>query len=267
MLWSAPLVLIVALCVRVEGWLDRGFIRLNNRFRAVGPHVQPSPLFLVCLPTTRSVRIKLTALFSDRKRSRDSVRKNLPFTDEEDEQLTSAVKACQEAKQHVSWTKIAAGMGGRSKDQCRRRWIRLVSLYPDKFTSVMEDGSFLFRKRDPNNSFWNKEEDEVLLARIEEFQAARMRVSWVKIAEFIGTKDRVQCASRFSHLAYRSSLYQARVQNIQKDKEWLFRDMDSDWTEEEDELFLRTIREFQAARKKLSHWQLAEVLGTRDALQ
>ncbi|RYH14192.1 hypothetical protein EON65_34005 [archaeon] len=255
----------------VHGWLSRfhknpSHLLFAERLDATKTQTKFSVKSMPCLGT-----VSTTALYMSKSTASDEkghlLRRNRYFSPEEDDLLLQAIRDCQTTKQAVSWSKIAAALGNRDKEQYRRRWHRLIDLHPDKVSSILEDKIILFRRDFDDEHFWTKDEDDKLLASLQAFQIAKRRVSWQTIARNVGSKDRVQCSSRWSYLAFRSTLYQDKIQDIQKDNEWLFRDPDSDWTEQENALFLQTLREFQAARKKVSHVQLAEILGTRDAQQ
>ncbi|RYH12910.1 hypothetical protein EON65_36970 [archaeon] len=190
-----------------------------------------------------------------------SFRESKAWTKEEDEKLLSSLRDYQKAKKKVSWLKLAENFGSREKFQCLSRWNNLVKYHPDKVADIMADKAVLFRSSDFH---WTEKEDEKLLSTLRDFRKAKKKVSWMEVAETMGSRDKVQCTSRWQFLAKR---HPDKVADIVADRAVLFSEPNTNWTDEEDEMSSSALREFPKARQSVSWKEVAAKMGSRDTGQ
>lgn len=97
-----------------------------------------------------------------------------PWTQNEDEILISAIGL--QSIGNVTWSKIAIALPGRSRDQCRWRWVNYLN--PDL-----------------KRGHWTEEEDEILMLKQSE-----LGNSWRGIVQFLPGRSENSAKNRWNSL-------------------------------------------------------------------
>jgi hypothetical protein len=111
----------------------------------------------------------------DSKSDETTARKGKWTTDED-----STLKDAVEKHSGKNWVAISALVPGRTKQQCRSRWVDVLDSKSDETTAC--------------RCYWTKDEDSTLTDAVEMYNGSK---KWVAISELFPGRTKKQCLNRW----------------------------------------------------------------------